>query len=172
MRREFPCLSSPRFCRPIRFRFVKETAEVTIEEINIIKEQIERLKSTEVPVEGGVISVQHDMQLSMVDAKVCNSLTNFSYALRCYICSATSSDFNSLPMMYAKEVNLDTFEFGLSVLHARIRFLDFVLHLSYKLPTSVWQARTDEERAGVAETKKMIQDASRATFRYAQSESR
>ena len=104
------------------------------------------------PVEGGVIRVEHDMQLSMVGAKVCNCLTNVSYTLRCF-----------RDLIRLQQSSDDVCSRGeLSVLHARIRFLDFELHLSYRLPKGLWQARTDEERASVAETKKLIQDAFRA----------
>ena len=157
-----PCPSSPRFCRPIRFRFVKETAEVIAEETNIIRKQIENLAVTKVSLTDGIFMVKHTMELTMVDVKVC--LTNITYTQRCYICSATSTDFNNLSKMYEQEADINVFEFGLSVLHARIRFLDFVLHLSCKLPIGRYRMETEEDRTKMAETKRLIQDAFRETL--------
>lgn len=42
-----------------------------------------------------------------------------------------------------KEANL---QFGLSTLHAWIRFLECYLYLSYKLDIKKWQARSAEEK--------------------------
>ncbi|CAH1115821.1 unnamed protein product [Psylliodes chrysocephalus] len=42
-----PTPSSPRFCRPIRFRFIKETNDVTEEEIAHVKIAITSLVPTE-----------------------------------------------------------------------------------------------------------------------------
>lgn len=56
-----------------------------------------------------------------------------------------------------KEINNDALKFGLSILHARIRLFEHLLHLSYKLPIKKWQARTDEDRMTVRDTKLRIQ---------------
>lgn len=47
-----PTPSSPRFCRPIRFRFIKETNDVTDEEIRHVKSAINSLVPTEVDIAG------------------------------------------------------------------------------------------------------------------------
>ncbi|CAH2109276.1 unnamed protein product [Euphydryas editha] len=66
----------------------------------------------------------------------------------------TSKDFNKL--VVAEEVNEETLKFGLSILHARIRFFESLLHLAFKLPLKKWQARTAEEKKIVKETKEKI----------------
>ena len=63
--------------------------------------------------------------------------------------------------MRQREAEPETFEFGLSVLHARIGLLEFILHLSYKLPMASPQARSDAEKASVEQTKELIQDSFR-----------
>lgn len=68
----------------------------------------------------------------MVDAKVCNDVTDTKSTMRCYICGATSKDFNDLTK--AMEVDQNALQFGLSILHARIRLFESILHLAYKLP--------------------------------------
>ncbi|KAL4710679.1 hypothetical protein ACJJTC_003315 [Scirpophaga incertulas] len=62
-----PVPSSPRYCRPIRIRFVKETIDIINEEIDYIKSQVASLNESE--VQG--LSVKHKMLFTMVDGKVC-----------------------------------------------------------------------------------------------------
>ena len=92
----------------------------------------------------------------MVDAKVCNAATNTTSTMRCYICGLTSKDFNNLTIK--KIDNPDALKFGLSILHTRIRFFESLLHLSYHIPIKKWQARTQDDKIIVAETKKNIQN--------------
>lgn len=148
-----PVPSSPRFCRPIRIRFVHETSEVTKNEIKYINDQIKDLTETEVL--GVNLKIKHTLLLTMVDAKVCNAATNTLSTMRCYICNETSKDFNKLNTK--REDNPDTFKFGLSILHARIRLFESILHLAYKIPIGKWQARSVEEKQLVKETKMRIQ---------------
>lgn len=95
----------------------------------------------------------------MVDGKVCNAVTETSSAQRCYICNLTSKDFNNLDKVLSMQViDPSRLQFGLSVLHAWIRFFECVLHLGYKLPIKQWQARGQENKVIVADTKKQIQE--------------
>lgn len=75
--------------------------------------------------------------------------------MRCYICGNTSKNFNNLNI--EKEINNDALKFGLSILHARIRLFEHIIHLAYKLPIKKWQARTNEDRMIVRDTKLRIQ---------------
>lgn len=128
-----PLPSSPRYCRPIRIRFVKETADITKDEISYIENKINLLEPTQITQQiSKTFTVKHVMMFTMVDAKVCNAATNTKSTMKCYICGATSKDFNNLSMR--KQINEDTLKFGLSTLHARIRLFEAILHLAYKLP--------------------------------------
>ncbi|KAL4702276.1 hypothetical protein ACJJTC_018590 [Scirpophaga incertulas] len=80
-----PVPSSPRYCRPIRIRFVKETIDIINEEIDYIKSQVASLNESE--VQG--LSVKHKMLFTMVDGKVCNAATHTKSTMRCYLCGAT-----------------------------------------------------------------------------------
>lgn len=148
--------SSPRFCRPIRFRFVKETTDITNEEIVFVKNGIQSLVATEVVVDGKKFSIKHTFIMTMVDGKVCNAATSTTSTSRCYICGATSKDFNQLENK--KEISIEATEFGMSILHARIRFFESILHLAYKLPIKKYRERkTDEEKQMEKERKTEIQ---------------
>ncbi|CAH0561743.1 unnamed protein product [Brassicogethes aeneus] len=150
-----PTPSSVRFCRPIRIRFLHETVDVTKEEINYMENQVKNLRKTEVQTCNGVIQVKHTMIPTMVDGKVCNSSTNTSSTMKCYICGKTSKIFNDFQNKNVE--NPEALRFGLSILHARIRLFDTLLHIAYKLPLKKWQARTPEEKLIVKKTKQKIQ---------------
>lgn len=153
---ENPTPSSPRFCRPIRFRFVKETTDITNEEINYIKKSINNLTGTGVEIGDKKFLVYSQFVMTMVDGKVCNAATGTTSTSRCYICGKTSKDFNNLKDK--RKISKDATEFGLSILHARIRFFESILHLSYKLPVKKYRERkTDEEKQMELTKKKEIQ---------------
>lgn len=149
-----PVPSSVRFCRPIRMRFVHETKDVTKEEIAFVKEQAENLEKTQ--VEGSCMIV-HTLLFTMVDGKVCNAATDTASTLRCYICGQTSKNFNELKKVDDSQLNTEALTFGLSILHARIRFFESLLHVSYKIPLKKWRITSQEEKAVVEENKKNIQ---------------
>ncbi|XP_050534417.1 uncharacterized protein LOC126901738 [Daktulosphaira vitifoliae] len=135
----------PRFCRPIRFRFLKESTDVTMEEINYVEDSVKGLKATEINMNEIKFTFKHSFNMTMVDGKIYNAATGTKSASRCYICGATSKDFNKIDK---KETSSSTgFNFGLSVLHARIRLFESVLHLAYKLPVKKYrERRTDKEK--------------------------
>ncbi|CAH2101214.1 unnamed protein product [Euphydryas editha] len=151
-----PTPSSPQYCRPIRIRFVKENVDITQEKIEYVENAINALQKTKILLEEKSYSVKHTMMLTMVDAKVCNAATQTTSTMRCYICGATSKEFNDLTIK--KDVDVDALSFGLSTLHARIRLFESILHVSYKLTVKKWQLRDDVDKIIVKERKKVIQD--------------
>lgn len=151
-----PTPSSPRFCRPIRIRFLHETVNIIKEEIKYVEDQAKQLTKTKIQSSKGVGYVKHTMLPTMVDGKVCNAATSTTSTMRCYICGKTSKKFNDLDTTNDEESQ--TLKFGWSTLHARIRLFETILHLAYKLPLKKWQVRTAEEKKTVKENKQRIQD--------------
>lgn len=148
-----PTPSSPRFCRPIRIRFVKESNDITNDEIKYIEQQAKELQKTKL---GDTIKINHILLPTMVDGKVCNAATENKSTMRCFICGKTQRFFNDLTL--ANEENPSTFKFGLSTLHARIRMFEFLLHLSYKLKANVHSSRVlREDKALIQAAKETIQ---------------
>ena len=141
-----PKPSSPRYCRPIRLQFMRETAESTREEEKYITDQIQSLTSYKTVIDGKEIEISYVLVFSMIDGKVVNSITGTKSTMRCYLCSATSKDFNNIDAMIKREVDVSNLRFGISSLHAWIRFFEFFLHLGYKLGNKKWQARSEEEK--------------------------
>lgn len=74
------------------------------------------------------------MFLTMIDGKVINALTETKSTSTCYICGAKPNDMNDLTRLQ-KNFKADTnaYKYGISPLHARINFMEFVLKLSYRL---------------------------------------
>ena len=147
-----PTPSSPHYCRPIRIRFVKESTDITNEEIEYVQSSVNTLQDTEVTLGDTLFSVKHTMKPTMV----CNAATQTTSTMRCYICGATCKDFNNLTK--SREVKPDTLKFGLSILHARIRIFESLLHLSYKLPVKKWQLRSECDKDIVKQRKSEIQE--------------
>ena len=134
-----PRPSSPRFCRPIKIQFLKETSQATINEVNIIQEEVKNLISLKIKIGSKTISVNYQLCFTMVDGKVCNSMTNTTSALRCFICQVTSKKFNNIDEVFKSPIKEENLLFGISSLHAWIRFFERILHLSYKLTIKKWQ---------------------------------
>lgn len=153
-----PTPSSPRFCRPMRIRFIRESKDVTNEEISYHKDQIKHLTTTKNNIGDKEVTVTHRMLFTMVDGKVCNAATNTGSSMRCYICTLTSKDFNDLEKCEKAPINSENLEFGLSILHARIRLFETLLHISYKITIKKWQTRTESEKNIIKERKQTIQE--------------
>lgn len=151
-----PRTSSTRYCRPLRFQFKKETKEAALNEEKYFTEKINSLKPTVVSFNDKNYSIKHKLQLTMVDGKICSSLTESSSA-RCYICGSSPKEMNDIDLCLQKQVRPETFEFFLSPLHSYIRFFEYFLHLSYRLNLKKWQIRSKEERQLFSERKGQIQ---------------
>ncbi|CAB3252436.1 unnamed protein product [Arctia plantaginis] len=96
--------------------------------------------------------------MTMIDGKVCNAATNTSSTSRCFICGATSKDFNDLSKNNVVKCP-EALEFGISNLHAKIRLFESVLHLAYKLPVKKYrERRTPEEKLLEEQRKGEIQE--------------
>lgn len=116
-----PRPASPRFCRPIFIQFISESEETTKQIVDHIENQIKSLIPTIVIFNNLNVKIIHKVMFTMVDGKICNAVTSTTSPQRCYICGSTSKEFNTI-LKISNKVNTDTFRFGLSTLHAWIRF--------------------------------------------------
>ncbi|KAI8117683.1 hypothetical protein CVS40_10437 [Lucilia cuprina] len=62
---------------------------------------------------------------------VSNAITETSSFWRCSICNEKKSQFSNINK--SRSINEEVLSFGISPLHARIRFLDYFLHIAYDL---------------------------------------
>jgi hypothetical protein len=91
-----PTPSSPRYCRPMRIRYVKESSDIANDEINYIQSATSSLHDTKVTLADKHFSVKHTLLLTMIDVKVRNAATYTTSTMSCYICGETSKDYNNL----------------------------------------------------------------------------
>ncbi|KAK9695235.1 hypothetical protein QE152_g32689 [Popillia japonica] len=135
-----------RLKRPLRLQFLHEDVQSTRKEVTDIEQQIGGLAPYATVQNGKSISVTYCMSFTMIDGKVCNAVTGTTSAQRCFLCKATSKQFNDIDNIIKMDITTDNLRFGISTLHAWIRFFECCLHLSYKLPTEKWQARQEEAK--------------------------
>ena len=149
--------SSTRYCRPISFKFAKESQELAKRTHETIQTQIEKLLPTVFKLGTNMIEFHHQMILTMIDGKILNFLTETSSSQRCPVCGALPSETNNLQLISQKKENPDSLKYGLSTLHCWIRCLEYVLHVSYRLQFKKWQVRGDQLKEQFSNEKKRIQ---------------
>ncbi|KAL7304744.1 hypothetical protein TKK_0002981 [Trichogramma kaykai] len=123
-----PLPSSTRFCRPIKISFEKETAELARNEEKNLQEEINTLR----PLVYENCFISFEMHLTMIDGKICSALNDVS-SQKCHLCEATISQFNDIYNMYQLTIVPKALKYGISILHAHIRFMELVLHMSYRI---------------------------------------
>lgn len=154
------CSSSVRFCRPISLEFVKETKDLNVKTKLDIEQEISELETFNFVQENGkIITVSFKFHLSMLDGKVLAHITNTKSFQSCTCCGATPSQMNNLQNIGNGKFKADpsSLEYGISPLHCWIRFLDLVLHISYRLPLKKWQIRAENDKLILKARKAEIQ---------------
>jgi len=139
--------SSTRFCRPIRFEFEKESDDVTKTENARMERAIERLVETQIEAGGKVFKVEHVLILTMVDGKVVQTLQNTPGMNTCSHCKATPTQMNKLHTVRNLVIKDEDLPFNIPSLHARIKFMECSLHISYRQTFLKW--RIDKENKKV-----------------------
>ena len=124
--------SSTFYCRPIMFKFTKETQTTVATIKGNITEEIERRQPTRIHQ----VEVKHELYLTMIDGKITSYLSDTSAAV-CDICKAKPSEMNNLEAFSQREKNEEMYQYGLSSLHAWIRCMECLLHIGkYNFITS------------------------------------
>lgn len=150
--------ASPRFCRPLKIEFKKETAQHAQLQVENVRNQERQLVPLEIEVNGNKINVSYKLQLTMVDGKICNALTDTTSTQRCYLCNATSAEFNDIDAIISRPLNDDNLQYGLSTLHAWIRIFECCLQVAYRMEVKTWQVRNSKSKELVEERKKKIRE--------------
>lgn len=127
-----PC--STRLCRPVAFEFKKETFEYTTDIYKFYSSEIENLNETVIENVNNVsCQIKHTFQCSMIDGKTCNTLSNQPNTRSCNVCHATTKQMNDWTILKTLKCNTLVYDFGISPLHCKIRFMETVLHISYNM---------------------------------------
>uniref|UniRef100_A0A1I8NZC6 V(D)J recombination-activating protein 1 RNase H domain-containing protein n=1 Tax=Stomoxys calcitrans TaxID=35570 RepID=A0A1I8NZC6_STOCA len=122
---------SKNFCRPLCFEFTKESTINTQYLVQRTETEFKNLESVTIEIMEYIFQMGFNIKLTMIDGKVSNTLTGISLTRRCGISGKKKSDFKGSSKDLL--INWESLEFGISPLHARIRFLEHFLHLLYDL---------------------------------------
>lgn len=152
-----PTSSSVRYCRPISLEFAKETPEKTATVVREIEDKINELTPTILSIDDKVIQVKHELFMTMIDGKVAQVLTQTSSSATCTVCGAKPRQMNDLLKVTARVENENAFKYGLSTLHAWIRCMEMVLHISYNIDFEKWSVTTPENKTLKENKKKLVQ---------------
>ena len=153
-----PAPSSVRFCRPICIEFCKETPEKTKAVVDEIKSQINSLRPPIINKNGKSVQVKHELFLTMIDGKVAQALTDTPSGSTCTICGATPRQMNDLTKVASRPENENSYQYGLFTLHAWIRCMEMILHISYNLSFQTWAATSEEKKRLKQEKKILVQN--------------
>jgi hypothetical protein len=132
---------SSNFCRPIKLQFAKEDRQLIMRENASMQHQIRQLQPVKIDLGNDLkLDVDFNLHMTLIDGKVLNHITNTNSMQRCPLCGARPSEFNDI-----SRINSDAFPvpqhnlvYGVSPLHAWIRFFECCLKISYKLDIEKW----------------------------------
>ncbi|XP_066967697.1 uncharacterized protein [Macrobrachium rosenbergii] len=151
-----PRPSSTRLCRPIKLLFKKETTELIKVEAGLLEKEVDALTDSSIRLYDLNFRVSHKMFFSMIDGKVMQVIGNIKSSQVCVICQAKPTEMNDLNRVQNREINHEMLKYGLSPLHAYIRFYECILLISYRLDFKKWRASGDNRRK-LEEEKKRVQ---------------
>lgn len=86
--------SSTFYCRPIMFKFTKETQSTVATIKASITQEIERLQPSRI----NQVEVKHQLHMKMIDGKITSYLSDTSSAV-CDICKAKPSEMKDLEVL-------------------------------------------------------------------------
>jgi hypothetical protein len=85
-----------KYCHPIQIQFKTETADAAKEETSVVEERIKKLEKTVITLDeqNSVVLVSHTILLTMVEGKICNTVTedDFCSSLLCMWCCAKTDE--------------------------------------------------------------------------------
>jgi hypothetical protein len=151
---------SLRFCRPLKIEYVKESREHILEEKISLDEEIRCLQHTDIIFSNEKrLRIRFDLHMTLIDGKVLNALTDTKSSQACPICGATPKTFQSTtnfssPVFKARP---HTLQYGISPLHAWIRFFECILHIAYRIERRTWQVRGEAQKITFRQRKLEIQ---------------
>lgn len=149
--------SSTKHCRPIRFYLQKENASLIKSVKDSIQTEIDRLETYTYVSGDTSFNVHFNMHLTMIDGAVLNVLTGNKSSSSCFACGAKPSEMNSVDVLKRNVKSEEFYKYGLSTLHAWIKFFECVLHISYRLPLRIWKVCKPDDKNIVSERKYKIQ---------------
>lgn len=148
--------SSVFYCRLINFKFAKENKEIVENNYNYYQTTLDKVQLYCLSFKGFSFNVKLDLQCTMIDGKVNYILTGQDASSRCNICGVGPKYVNDLEQVLRLSCNTEFYKFGFPILHSWIRFMEYVLHISYNSDFKKASA-SGENKKLKAERKEKIQ---------------
>lgn len=126
-----------------------------------MEKQISQLKRVIIPINESNVQCSYKLFSTMLDGKMLNAISSNPSNSRCPICRAKPTQMNNDEELKKIDCNEELYAFGMTSLHCWIRFLECVLHISYRLTFKKWAITTTENKAKAKKTKERIQRAFR-----------
>jgi len=125
---------SIRFCRPLHLKYAKETKELVLQEKYNINQEILELQDLELHLGDNLLRIKYKLFMTLIDGKILNILTGNKCSQSCPICGATPQKFAKVEDLRSEvfEPKPNTLQYGISPLHAWIRFFECIIHISYR----------------------------------------
>lgn len=149
---------SVRFCRPLKIEFIKETTALILAEKENLDAQIRNMQIYLYKFKEKYIYVEYTGHMTLIDGKVLNILSGTNSCQSCPICGAKPKQ-----LLDIKDINSKVFtakahalQYGISPLHAWIRFFEFVLKISYRIELKKWHVK-DCDKLKLKARKRLLQ---------------
>ena len=78
------------------------------------------------------VVIRFNVQTTMLDTKIISVLAKTGDQ-NCYLCGSKPSNMNNIERALITPLKTEHLRFGISPLHAQLKSLDYILHVSYKL---------------------------------------
>ena len=161
-----PKPNSSHFNRPLHLQYKKETKELTVAEEQSLRCEIDSLSGYQLEQDMQEndhlsVNIKYKIDITMLDGKAVNALTDTTSTQSCNICSAKPSEMNKLELVRGKKCDEKAISLGLSTMHMWIRNFEYVLHMGYKMEIKKFQARTPDDKLSVLRRKNEIKQSFR-----------
>eukprot|EP00733_Pompholyxophrys_punicea_P000623 Pompholyxophrys_punicea_v1_NODE_197_length_2826_cov_3.367737.p1 type:complete len:372 gc:universal NODE_197_length_2826_cov_3.367737:1830-715(-) len=158
-----PKPSSTRFCRPLRITFAKESDPLCKKLREDVEKEMEKTKNVIIPIADTLLKVDHQSELTMIDGKTFNVLTETKSNAVCGACKIKPSEMNDMKKIQTKATQPDLIKHGISNLHCYIRCLEYVLNVSIRLKIGwlkwkVTKDKKDEAKLAEEEIRKALRE--------------
>lgn len=150
--------NSVQTCRTVKFEFTKETDLYVRNLYERFIKMLEENQTHHLKINDSSYVVAFDMKCTMIDGKVCNSLTGQRATNSCNICGVGPKNINNLDYLLKLNYCEEFYKFGLSTLHCKIRCMEYLLKIAYNSDFKKPQARSPEEKILKSEKKRQIQN--------------
>lgn len=133
--------SSTFYCRTINFFFIKENDNITNKNYTNITKLLNKVQNYIIDFMDMKFTVKFDFKYTVIDGKAGNVLSNQKASSRCNICGVGPKNVNEIDHVLGLHCNTEFYKIGFPILHSWIRFMEYVLHISYNLDFKKGEAR-------------------------------